>query len=239
MERLDIFLFKNNFFESRKKAQNEIANGNICVDGKIVTKPSFVVDDNAKIEVIGQVLKYVSRAGLKLEGAKKQFGLRFENKVVLDIGASTGGFSDFCLQNGAKKVYAVDVGTNQLHQKIKNNEKVVNMEKTDIRDVELCDVDIAVSDVSFISLTKIADKVASLLKSGGEFVALVKPQFECGKEIAKKCRGVVKDARVQEQCKNNVIACYQSLGFGLVGVCESPILGGDGNLEFLSYFVKI
>ena len=114
-----------------------------------------------------------------------------------------------------------------------------NMEKTDIRDVELCDVDIAVSDVSFISLTKIAQKVSKLLKSGGEFVALVKPQFECGKEIAKKCRGVVKDARVQEQCKNNVIGCYQSLGFRLVGVCESPILGGDGNLEFLSYFVKI
>ena len=237
MERLDIYLYNNNYYESRKKAQDEIEAGNVCVDGKIINKPSFKINDNSKIEIVGSFCQYVSRAGLKLEGAKKQFGLDFKNKIVLDIGASTGGFTDFCIKNEAKKVFAVDVGSNQLHHVLKENPKVVNMEKTDIRDVELEEVDMAVSDVSFISLTKIAPKIATLIKSGGEFVALIKPQFECGKELAKKCRGVIKDAKVHEMCKNKVIECYVSLGFRLVGVCPSPILGGDGNLEFLSYFV--
>ena len=238
-KRLDVFLVENNFFETRIKAQTEIKNGNVFVDGKI-EKPSFLVDEKNDIKISNGILKYVSRAGLKLEKAKQEFNLDFSEKVVLDIGSSTGGFTDFCLKNGAKKVYAVDVGTNQLHKDLRQNKKVVVMEQTDIRNAnvkDFCDVDIAVCDVSFISLTKICDSVKNILGKNKPFIALIKPQFECGKEVAKKYKGVIKDSKIHNQVIESVVAYYKANGFSLLQICQSPIKGGDGNLEFLSYFV--
>ena len=238
-KRLDVFLVENNFFETRIKAQTEIKNGKVLVDGK-VAKPSLLVDDKSVIKVLDDTLKYVSRAGLKLEKAKQEFDLDFVDKVVLDIGSSTGGFTDFCLKNGAKKVYAVDVGTNQLHKDLRQNKKVVLMEQTDIRNTnpkDFCDVDIAVCDVSFISLTKICNSVKEILGKNKPLVALIKPQFECGKEIAKKYKGVIKDPKIHNQVIESVVKYFKANGFSLLQICQSPIKGGDGNLEFLSYFV--
>ena len=239
-KRLDVYLVENKKFASRERARAEIKNCSIKVDGRVITKPSLFVDENSEVEIIGEFLKYVSRAGLKIEKAKQFFDLDFIDKVVLDIGASTGGFTDFCLQCGAKKVYSVDVGCGQLHKLLVLNPKVIPMENTDIRVVQNLpeQIDIAVCDVSFISLTKIADAVSRLVEKGKGFMALIKPQFECGPVVSKKCRGVVKDTRIHKECIEKVVACYQSLGFVCQGVCESPIRGGDGNCEFLSYFVK-
>lgn len=239
-KRLDVYLVENNFFTTREKAQIEIKNGSVCVDKKVVNKPSFCVDNNMSVEIVGEFLKYVSRAGLKIEKAQQFFNINFLNKVVLDIGASTGGFTDFCLQNGAKKVFAVDVGTNQLHEKLKNDKRVVCLENTDIRTLKTLpeQIDIAVCDVSFISLTKIGEAVSGLLENNKCFLALIKPQFECGLQIAKKYHGVIKDDKIHAECIQKVTSYFATIGFDCVGVCQSPIKGGDGNVEFLSYFVK-
>ena len=239
-KRLDVYLVESGKFATREKAQLEIKNGSVCVDKKVITKPSFCVEENMTVEVVGEFLKYVSRAGLKIEKAQQQFGIDFADKVVLDIGASTGGFTDFCLQNGAKQVFAVDVGTSQLHEKLKNNPKVVCMENTDIRTVTSLPqkIDIAVCDVSFISLTKIGEAVADILDCGKHFMALIKPQFECGLQVAKKYHGVIKDEKVHAECIQKVVTYFAGLGFECLATCQSPIKGGDGNVEFLSYFVK-
>lgn len=239
-KRLDVYLVEKGCFETREKAQLEIKNGSVCVDKKVITKPSFCVDENMLVEVVGEFLKYVSRAGLKIEKAKQFFNIDFLDKVVLDIGASTGGFTDFCLQNGAKKVFAVDVGTNQLHEKLKNDKRVVCIENTDIRTLKALpdQVDIAVCDVSFISLTKIGDAVSKLLPQNKHFMALIKPQFECGLQVAKKYHGVIKDEKIHAECVEKVTSYLLAIGFDCLGVCQSPIKGGDGNIEFLSYFVK-
>ena len=239
-KRLDVYLVESGKFATREKAQLEIKNGSVCVDGKVATKPSLCVDENSKIEVVGEFLKYVSRAGLKIEKAQQFFNIDFAGKVVLDIGASTGGFTDFCLQNGAKKVFAVDVGTNQLHEKLRANPKVECIENTDIRTIKTLPekIDIAVCDVSFISLTKIGEAVCGLLENQKHFMALIKPQFECGLQVAKKNHGVIKDEKIHAQCVEKVLSYFASIGFDCVGTCPSPIKGGDGNIEFLSYFVK-
>ena len=239
-KRLDIYLVECGKFATREKAQLEIKNGSVCVDKMVITKPSFCVDENMTVEVVGEFLKYVSRAGLKIEKAQKEFDIDFADKVVLDVGASTGRFTDFCLQNGAKKVFAVDVGTSQLHEKLRNDKRVECIENTDIRSVKSLPqtIDIAVCDVSFISLTKIGEAVSGLLECGKHFMALIKPQFECGLKVAKKYHGVIKDEKIHTECIQKVVAYFAGIGFDCVAICQSPIKGGDGNIEFLSYFVK-
>lgn len=240
MERLDIYLHKIGLFPSRDKAKEAVQSGIINIDGNICTKPSIKVDENNKIEVVGQTLKYVSRAGLKLEKAFNTWSINFNNKVVLDVGASTGGFTDFCIQNGASKVYAVDVGTNQLHESLLHNPKVVNMQKTDFRTMPKLPevIDICVCDCSFISLTLLSQKFEQVLTTGKELIILIKPQFECGKEIAQKTKGVIKDPSLQENIKSKIINHFETLNFKLIGSCDSPILGTAGNKEFLAYFIK-
>ena len=237
--RLDLYLFENNFFKTREKAKEAILQGIVSVDGKICSKPAYDVKEN-KVEIVGEKLKYVSRAGLKLEKAKLEWNIDFLNKVVLDVGASTGGFTDFAIQNGAKIVYAIDVGTGQLHQSLIKNPKVINMEKTDFRTMpDLPEkIDIAVCDCSFISLKLLLDKFKKVVPQSGQLVLLIKPQFECGKDIAKKTRGVIKDQKIQEVIKNDIINFYSQNGFRPVGCCDSPILGTAGNKEFLAYFEK-
>lgn len=240
MKRLDVLLFEKKLFPSREKAKEAIAQNLIKVDGKICSKAGEKVALDAQIELAGETLKYVSRAGLKLEKACQEFNLDFSNKVVLDVGASTGGFSDFALQNGASRVVAVDVGTNQLHEKIKNNPKVVNMEQTDFRTMPALQekIDIAVCDCSFISLKLLIDKFKQVLLPNAQLVTLIKPQFECGKQVASKTHGVIKDSQLQEKIKADVISAFENNGFKLLGSCPSPILGTAGNKEFLALFVR-
>lgn len=240
MKRLDVLLFEKGLFPTREKSKESIVLGQIKVNGKICTKAGEKVDENSNIEIVGEILKYVSRAGLKLKKAQKEWNIDFKDKIVLDVGASTGGFTDFAIQNDAKKVYAVDVGTNQLHDKIKNNQIVINMEKTDFRTMpKLSDIiDIAVCDCSFISLKLLIPKFKEVLISGKELIVLIKPQFECGKEIAQKTKGIIKDSSLQESIKNDIVNTFENNGFTLISVCDSPILGTAGNKEFLAYFVK-
>ena len=241
MQRLDLYLYINNFVKSRKQAQDIIKNNGVKVNDKIVNKASFLVDENCKIEIIKSLCPYVSRAGYKLEGAKEKFNLDFLDKVVLDIGASTGGFTDFCLQNGAKEVYSVDVGTNQLDEGLKKNKKVVSIENTDIRNVDpnnYRDVDIIVCDVSFISLTLISQKIASILKPNNYCIVLIKPQFECGKEIANKFKGIIKDEKIHKTVIDKVVKNFNENHLILKNLAKSKILGGDGNLEYVAQFIK-
>lgn len=240
MKRLDVYLFEKNMFPTREKAKEAVVSGIISINNNVCTKPAEKVDDSYDVQIIGEKLKYVSRAGLKLEKAQKEWGINFNNNVVLDVGASTGGFTDFALQNGARLVYAVDVGTNQLHQSLKNNPKVINMEKTDFRTLPPLphEIDIIVCDCSFISLKLLAPKFADVLKSTKTLITLIKPQFECGKEIAQKTKGVIKNSALQESLKNEVISSISSYGFNLIGSTTSPILGTAGNKEFLACFVK-
>lgn len=238
MERLDVFLFKQNLTKSRSESKELIDANQVLVNGKNC-KCSDLVDESFNIQILNKC-PYVSRAGLKLEGAQKSFNLDFKNKVILDIGASTGGFTHFCILNGAKKVYAVDVGQNQLDKSLlKYN--VVDLQKNDIRKIHkdlVPDIDMAVCDVSFISLTKISSCVYNLIDFGKEFVCLIKPQFEVGKEYAKKHKGIIKDQKIREKTVNDVIQNMQEVGFKFLGCEKSAILGGDGNLEYVAYFKK-
>ena len=225
---------------SRSKIQELITEGAVSVNGTKITRSSFLIDEQAVIEVDTATLKYVSRAGLKLEHALRAFKISVKDLVCLDAGLSTGGFTDCLLQNGARKVYGVDVGTAQVDQKIAHDPRVVIMENTDIRNVPpLSDsIDLLTLDLSFISLTKIITQAAPILKPGGILITLIKPQFEVGREAASAAAGVIKDTVLQEATVKNVIENISSTGFEFKALTESPILGGSGNKEFLAYFIK-
>ncbi|MFR4651820.1 MAG: TlyA family RNA methyltransferase [Phascolarctobacterium sp.] len=235
-ERLDALLMNRALFESRAKAQAAIMAGQVLVNEQKIDKPGTPVPPDVTIRLLGNKLPYVSRGGLKLEKALQIFPISVQDKVVADIGASTGGFTDCALQNGAAKVYAIDVGYGQLAWKLRNDERVINMERTNVRYLEADSlpeqVDAATIDVAFISLDKILPAVHKILKEDGFVIALIKPQFEAGKENVGK-KGVVRDARVHEQVINNVIAFAKEEGFGIAGLDFSPIKGPEGNIEYL------
>lgn len=241
MKRLDVFLTEKHYFDSRSKAARAIIAGAISVNDELQTKPSFVVGDDFDIKILKQTDKYVSRAGYKLEGAIKAFNIDFEDKIVLDIGASTGGFTDCALQHGARGVISVDTGTNQLHEKLKTDPRVVNIERTNVINIhkKYFDMaDIIVCDVSFVSGVYVLQRIAKHIKSGTDIVWLIKPQFECGKRVMMKFKGVITNQNLALQVAQNAIFNLQVYGFEKLGFMESPIKGGDGNTEFLTYVKK-
>ena len=239
--RLDVLLVERGFVESRQKAQAVIMAGSVFVAGQRVDKPGTAVANEAEIEVRGHVLRYVSRGGLKLEKAMKSFPLTLEGKICADIGASTGGFTDCMLQNGAVKVYSVDVGYGQLDWKLRNDPRVVCMERTNARYLtheEIPDeLDFASIDVSFISLKLIFPALHGLLRDGGEIACLIKPQFEAGREKVGK-KGVVRDPAVHLEVLENFLVYAKENGFTVIDVTYSPIRGPEGNIEYLGYLRK-
>ena len=240
-ERLDILLVTRGLAASREKAKAVIMAGQVYVDGQKEDKAGTMFDSQVPIEVRGNTLKYVSRGGLKLEKAMQCFGVKLENKICMDVGASTGGFTDCMLQNGAVKVYSVDVGHGQLDWKLRNDPRVVCMEKTNIRYVTPSDLQdvpqFASIDVSFISLTKVLGPVRELLTQDGEIVCLIKPQFEAGREKVGK-KGVVQDAKVHEEVIRMVVDFAHSLDFETKALEFSPIKGPEGNIEYLMWLKK-
>jgi 23S rRNA (cytidine1920-2'-O)/16S rRNA (cytidine1409-2'-O)-methyltransferase len=240
-ERLDVLLVKRNLVESREKAKAIIMSGNVFVDGMREDKAGTSFPETVTIEVKGQNLKYVSRGGLKLEKAIASYDLQLSGKVCMDVGSSTGGFTDCMLQNGAVKVYAVDVGTNQLAWKLRQDERVISMEKTNIRYVTQEDIgeemDFISIDVAFISLTLVLEPVRNLLKEEGEVVCLVKPQFEAGREKVGK-KGVVREESVHKEVIIKVIDYAKSIGFTILNLDYSPIKGPEGNIEYLLHLRK-
>lgn len=242
-ERLDVLLVSQGLAESREKAKTVIMAGDVFVNGQREDKPGSTFDpEKAKIEVRAAVLKYVSRGGLKLEKAMNSFPISVRDCVCMDIGASTGGFTDCMLQNGAAKVFSVDVGHGQLAWKLRNDPRVVCMEKTNFRYVVMEDIgeelDFASCDVSFISLTKILEPAYRLLKEQASMVCLIKPQFEAGREKVGK-KGVVRDPEVHEEVIEKVLLFAQSIGFSVAGLDFSPIKGPEGNIEYLVYLKKL
>lgn len=240
-ERLDILLVKKGLAPSREKAKAMIMSGNVFVDGQREDKAGTSFPEEVNIEIHGNTLKYVSRGGLKLEKAINHFDITLEGKVCMDIGASTGGFTDCMLQNGAAKVYAVDVGYGQFAWKLRQDERVVCMEKTNIRYVTPQDIDdvldFASVDVSFISLTKVLGPARELLRDGGQMVCLIKPQFEAGREKVGK-KGVVRDKAVHLEVIETVLAFAREIGFCVLNLEYSPIKGPEGNIEYLMHIEK-
>ena len=240
-DRLDILLVKRGLAESREKAKAVIMSGIVYVDGQKEDKAGQTFADAANIEVRGNTLKYVSRGGLKLEKAMECFAVSVKDKVCMDIGASSGGFTDCMLQNGAKKVYAVDVGHGQLAWKLRNDTRVVVMEKTNIRYVKPEDIgesiDFASIDVSFISLSKVLPAAYNLLGERGEIVALIKPQFEAGREKVGK-KGVVREKSTHIEVIQNCFAYAGENGFFVRELEFSPVKGPEGNIEYLYHLVK-
>ena len=237
-KRLDLILVEREFFETREKAKREIMAGNVIVNEQVVIKAGTMFKDKDELNIrVKDKLKYVSRGGLKLEKAIKAWDLDFSDKLVLDIGASTGGFTDCALQNGARRVYSVDVGKNQLDWKLRNDEKVVSLEEMHIKDLKEEDienkkVDFIVIDVSFISLTKVIPYFKKFLAQSGKIVMLVKPQFEVGREKIGR-NGVVENEEYHNEAIKKIISFSKEEGYELIGVEDSPIKGAKGNKEFL------
>lgn len=242
-ERLDVLLLQRGMTTSRERARAVIMAGEVFVNGQREDKPGTAFDENKieTLEIRGEQLPYVSRGGLKLAKAVQNFGLTLSGKVCMDIGASTGGFTDCMLQNGAVKVYSVDVGHGQLDWKLRSDERVVCMEKTNFRYMVRGDIaddlDFASVDVSFISLTKILIPARKLLTEKGQMVCLIKPQFEAGREKVGK-KGVVRDAKVHEEVIKKVIDFADLVGFRILNLDYSPIRGPEGNIEYLIYLEK-
>ncbi|MBD5144078.1 MAG: TlyA family RNA methyltransferase [Oscillospiraceae bacterium] len=237
--RIDIALAERGLCQSRSRAKLLLKNGKVLLNGEICTKPSVLVENTDKI--ILEDLKFVGRGGLKLEHALQVFSISPENKICMDIGASTGGFTDCMLQNHAKLIYAIDVGHDQLAEKLKNNLKVISLENTDIRNLkqssflelpEFCSI-----DVSFISLKYILPSVYDLLANNSNCVALVKPQFEAGKKFLNK-QGVVKSEKIRLQVLQEILDFAKQTGFIIKNSCQSPIQGGSGNIEYLVWLKK-
>ncbi len=256
--RADVYLAEKGLCQSRSRAQSDISSGRLYVNGKCVTKSSFDISDGDTVELRGEDMPYVGRGGLKLKGALDVFGKEVftqekgvfrvsghvfcpNGKICADIGASTGGFTDCLLQNGAKRVYAIDCGSGQLHESLVSDPRVVNIENFNARELNASvtdgRVDVAVMDVSFISQTLILPAIYNILKDGGELISLIKPQFEAGKS-ALGHKGIVKNDKYRISAVKNVILAARALGFALAGLAGSPIKGGDGNTEYLAYFVK-
>lgn len=240
-ERLDVYLVNNGFFSSREKARAAVMAGLVFVDGERVDKPGHPVKAAVKVQIRGNKLPYVSRGGLKLARAIKEFKIDLKDRVVLDIGASTGGFTDCALQNGARLVYAVDVGYGQLAWKLRSDPKVVSLERTNVRYLEPealgerpC---FATIDVSFISLALVLPRVDLLIEPVAAGVALIKPQFEAGRERVGK-KGVVRDPAVHVEVIEKIMGIVNDLGWQVAGLDFSPIRGPEGNIEYLLYFTK-
>lgn len=237
-ERLDILLVKRNLIESREKAKAVIMAGTVFVDGQREDKAGAMFGEDVLIEVRGNPIPFVSRGGLKLDKAVREFGVTLSQKICMDVGASTGGFTDCMLQNGAKKVYAIDVGSGQLAWKLRQDERVVVMEKTNIRYVTSAEVAELVEfvsiDVSFISLTKVLLPVKELMTEDGQMVCLIKPQFEAGKEKVGK-KGVVRDKAVHMEVIHGIVDFVLRIGFCVLNLGFSPIKGPEGNIEYLLY----
>lgn len=240
-KRLDVLLVEKGFFPTREKAQGAIMAGLVMVGEEKIDKAGTKVEESASLRILGNHCPYVSRGGLKLAKALEAFPLSLEDKVVLDIGASTGGFTHCSLENGAKKVYAIDVGYGQLAWSLRQDPKVINLERTNIRYLKPEQLedrgDLATIDVSFISLDKVLPAVIPLLKDRGEIVALVKPQFEAGRSKVGK-KGVVKDPLVHLEVLGKVVEKIKELGLSVQGLTFSPIKGPEGNIEFLLYLTK-
>ena len=240
-KRLDVLLVEQGLAESREKAKIMIMSGDVFVNDSREDKAGTMFPDDVKVEVRGKKLKYVSRGGLKLEKAIEFNKLNFDGMTCMDVGSSTGGFTDCMLQNGAAKVYAIDVGTNQLAWKLRQDERVVSMEKTNIRYVTPEDIGEAVDfvsiDVAFISLTKVLEPVRNLMKDGATIVCLIKPQFEAGREKVGK-KGVVRDKSVHLEVVKMILGYVSSIGFEPLSLTYSPIKGPEGNIEYLLYMRK-
>lgn len=237
-ERLDKELVNRNLVPSRSKAQELIKSSLVKCDGKIINKSNYLVNSNTLIEIIdNNKLKYVSRGGLKLEKAINDFEIDVSGKNAMDIGSSTGGFCDCLLQNGINHIIAVDVGTNLLHESLRNNSKIELYEKTNFKDLDskfFKDIDIITCDVSFISLSKIIDKIYKEdIKV--DMICLIKPQFECGKETANKYKGIILNKGIHIDIINNMIDMFNKYKFYIKSISWSPIKGGDGNIEYITY----
>ena len=239
--RLDVLLLERGLEQSRQRAQAVIMSGEVFVNGQRVDKAGTAVPNDAEIEVRGSALRYVSRGGLKLEKAMQTFGLTLDGCVCADIGASTGGFTDCMLQNGAQKVYAVDVGYGQLDWKLRSDDRVVSMERTNARYLDHTlipeELDFASIDVSFISLALILPAAGRVLKEGGHIACLIKPQFEAGRDKVGK-KGVVRDPAVHLEVLEHFLAHAKQAGFTVLDLTFSPIRGPEGNIEYLGYLVK-
>lgn len=240
-QRLDIYLVENGLVSGRDLAKSLIMEGKVYVNNQKADKAGEQIGEKDKVELRGETLKYVSRGGLKLEKAINTFPISLNGCVAMDIGASTGGFTDCMLQNGARKVYSVDVGYGQLAWKLRTDERVVNMERTNIRYVTMDDIgeelDFASVDVAFISLKLVLPVANNLLKENGEVVALIKPQFEAGREKVGK-KGVVRDPAVHKEVIMSITDFAQENGFKVLGIEFSPIRGPEGNIEYLMYAKK-
>jgi len=242
-KRLDVILAEKGLAKSRTSAQALIKEGSVTVNGRVIEKPAEMFDDEKdtfEVSDKSELTKFVGRGGLKLETAIRHFGIGLDNAVCLDIGASTGGFTDCMLQYGAKRVYAVDVGTSQLDSKLRGDSRVISLEKLDIRNADSSvipdKVDFISIDVSFISLKLILPVIGRFAADNARCTALIKPQFELGKKKIGKS-GVVTDPKLRESVKADIVSFAESLGFRVIGVIPSAIAGGDGNIEFLMYFM--
>lgn len=239
-ERIDVLLVKKGIVESREKAKKYIMAGIVYVEEQRIDKPGTKVDIDSNIIIKGNPIPYVSRGGLKLEKALKTFPINVSNKVAMDIGASTGGFTDCMLQNGAKKVYAIDVGYGQLAWKLRNDNRVVIMERTNIRYVKPEDigelVDFVSIDVSFISLKLVLPVVYKLIKENADIIALIKPQFEAGRDKVGK-KGVVRDKRTHIEVIKNIYEFCEDINLSMIGLTYSPVKGAEGNIEYLAHIV--